>query len=345
MFFAKYPFDRQKLRMQFVYSHGKALQSINSFVQSGTATRWFQRDEGDVAAGWQVIRMGVSTYNTSLAAMGAYYTGRYGDPSHESDPLPIAAVTEAKKSKNVMNSRVQLEFDIEIEVKRYWVTPFLTVIVPVLLLVALTFVSYFIHPSQFDSRVTMHVTVFLSMTALQFVISDKLPSSSYATGVEELILIGYIIATISVPEAIIVSVLQAVGHKLALRKKRKIKKKRAKALGVDSPKSARSGSDSDSDSDSSSSSSDSGRDKDYLERGEGGHGGQGGSKVSPLPTKLKQRAKPRKSVAKLVYKASRPSYSSNLAAITDRVFFYTMLLVVIVACSLIFSNGSMMAHK
>ena len=176
MYFGNYPFDSQSLTMQFVYSHGAEATTVNQFVPSATATRWFQRGGGDVAAGWSVEKVHISTFNTSLVDFVHHFTSLYGSSSHESDPLPMAS---EEKEYNTITSRVMMEFDIEIKVRRHWMSHVLTIIIPILLLITMTFVSYFIHPSHLGERITMHITVFLSMTALQFVVSAKLPASSY----------------------------------------------------------------------------------------------------------------------------------------------------------------------
>ena len=207
MYFGNYPFDSQTLLMQFIYTHGKGT-TVARFIPSATSTSWYQRKvsgKSDVAAGWNVLGMSISTHNTSLVDSAHEYTNTYGQGSHESDPLPISPKV---KTKTIISSRVMMEFDIQIHIKRHWLSHVMTIVVPILLLIVMTFTTYFISPSEFDARITMHITVFLAMTALHFVISDKLPASSYATGVEELILIGYLVATISVPEAVIVHVLE-----------------------------------------------------------------------------------------------------------------------------------------
>ena len=50
--------------------------------------------------------------------------------------------------------------------------------------------------------------IFLSITALNFAVDKSIPTTSYATGIEELLVFGYIIAAISTPQAIVVGVLE-----------------------------------------------------------------------------------------------------------------------------------------
>ena len=64
MYFGNYPFDSQKLTMQFIYSHGKKTSTVERFIPSATATEWFQRGKGDVAAGWSIDNLKIETYNT-----------------------------------------------------------------------------------------------------------------------------------------------------------------------------------------------------------------------------------------------------------------------------------------
>ena len=46
-------------------------------------------------------------------------------------------------------------------------------IVPILLLVALSLITYIIPAESLDARIALNVTLFLSLTALQFVINDQ----------------------------------------------------------------------------------------------------------------------------------------------------------------------------
>ena len=77
-------------------------------------------------------------------------------------------------------------------------------IVPILLLVSLSLITYIIPAESLDARVALNVTLFLSLTALQFIINDQLPRSSYPSAVTKLILVCYVVVAFGVPETIVV---------------------------------------------------------------------------------------------------------------------------------------------
>ena len=68
--------------------------------------------------------------------------------------------------------------------------------------------------------------MFFSITALNFVIARKIPASSYATGIEQLMLTSYIIASLSAPHAIVIGVLEI--HARQAKAEAKVKEKEVK---------------------------------------------------------------------------------------------------------------------
>ena len=66
-----------------------------------------------------------------------------------------------------------LSFTVYIRIDRFWKYYVLNMIVPILLLVALSLITYIIPAESLDARIALNVTLFLSLTALQFVINDQ----------------------------------------------------------------------------------------------------------------------------------------------------------------------------
>ena len=89
------------------------------------------------------------------------------------------------------------------------------------------FSAFFIPPTDAHiHRVARFVTMFFSITALNFVIARKIPASSYATGIEQLMLTSYIIASLSAPHAIVIGVLEI--HARQAKAEAKVKEKEVK---------------------------------------------------------------------------------------------------------------------
>ena len=63
---------------------------------------------------------------------------------------------------------------------------------------ALSWITYIIPPGSLDARIGLNVTLFLALTALQFVVNEQLPKSSYPTAVTELILVCYLAVSFGV---------------------------------------------------------------------------------------------------------------------------------------------------
>ena len=74
--------------------------------------------------------------------------------------------------------------------KKYFIV---NVVIPAILLTLLSEITYVIPPTQCEARVALNLTLILSFTALQFVVSDALPKSSKPTNITRLFLICYFI--------------------------------------------------------------------------------------------------------------------------------------------------------
>ena len=68
----------------------------------------------------------------------------------------------------------------------------------------LSFVSYLIPAENFGNRLSMNLTLFLTLAALNLSISKQLPSSSYPTIANKFIMVSFIVVALAVPECIAV---------------------------------------------------------------------------------------------------------------------------------------------
>ena len=179
--------------------------------------------------------------------------------------------------------------------------------------------------------------IFLAITTLNFAVARSIPTTSYATGIEELLTLSYFIAAISTPQAIVVGVLEQnakVSAELAKKKEKEVasKLKLADKLKLQSQKSA-------SDSPSShkipivqfDSESESAPD---LPRQPSKAPNLADALSRALSKHFTQMAEQPKEIFNF-------SYKSRAAMIIDRTFYYGFLLTTIIAFSLFFSGKSL----
>lgn len=77
-------------------------------------------------------------------------------------------------------------------------------IFPVVVIVLVSLLTYFIDPKMIELRLSSIIALILALTALQFVIQEFLPDSSYLTPVAQMIVAGYWIMMVEAIETVIV---------------------------------------------------------------------------------------------------------------------------------------------
>jgi len=195
MDFRRFPFDSQKLVMQFGF---KGTNEIKEFIPSAQSTRFLVRGEGDIVSGWDVKSLEVQPRNFTLESELSFFLDNYGKMPAPTDPTPVLPSSGAYEGVNLVS------FDLVITIERLYNYYVLNMIVPILLLVSLSVVTYIIPAESLDIRIALNLTLFLSLTALQFIVNDQLPRSSYPSAVTKLILICYCAVAYGVPETIVV---------------------------------------------------------------------------------------------------------------------------------------------
>ena len=165
------------------------------------------RLQGDTVSGWTVDSISVRPRNFTSGGEMEYFLSQWGSSSAApSDPYPLFLTKEEAtkvQSRGGGNETVPVyadetelvSFDIVITIHRLWQVSLLfslslsfsfvfgvfqwfadivlkkyyliNIIVPVLLLVMLSLITYIIPPSSLDARVALNITLFLSLTALQ----------------------------------------------------------------------------------------------------------------------------------------------------------------------------------
>jgi hypothetical protein len=89
-----------------------------------------------------------------------------------------------------------LTLDINMNVTRKIGFYVLNVIIPVFLLVNLSFASFFIDAMELTDRLTVTLTILLTLVALKYVIVQYLPTTSYVTYLDKYVLCSFIYVTL-----------------------------------------------------------------------------------------------------------------------------------------------------
>ena len=92
-----------------------------------------------------------------------------------------------------------LMFDFEIERKgAYFIYK---LVLPIIFLIALSWMVFFIDVRELESRLTISIVCFLSLIAYNFVVDDTLPKLGYLTFIDVFILISYVFFGIPTPNS------------------------------------------------------------------------------------------------------------------------------------------------
>eukprot|EP01026_Neomeris_dumetosa_P037016 TRINITY_DN299_c0_g2_i6.p1 TRINITY_DN299_c0_g2~~TRINITY_DN299_c0_g2_i6.p1 ORF type:complete len:566 (+),score=40.63 TRINITY_DN299_c0_g2_i6:160-1857(+) len=198
MDFGSFPFDKQLLMVQF---QGDTLTVQNSKVNtfpSATARNIFSpRSTGDEVTGWHINKLDINLVRYNLTEpfqkYGTYShvnesAALYPDPQNSNVGMPGQFVHPQTKS-NIQSEQII----ITIEIQRVWLFYFVNLILPVCLNTYLACIVYFLDRGNMETRLTILVTLFLSLTAIQFVINSYLPNSSYVIPIQVHILISYLV--------------------------------------------------------------------------------------------------------------------------------------------------------
>eukprot|EP01134_Creolimax_fragrantissima_P005011 CFRG5011T1 len=196
MNFRDFPFDEQTLKIEFSGQVGWNLTFLSS--QSGEFED--QGLIGDDVSGWSFEQINIVPWKTSLPrnVSNSIKTIQLYNTS-DSDPQPPFG-TRASFAQYLASSG----FVVDIIVQRNSMYYIFNVVTPIILTVLMCFTVYWIDPVLIEQRVTVVITLFLALTALQFVINDSLPSSSYFTPITIQILVSYTVLFLCVVESLFV---------------------------------------------------------------------------------------------------------------------------------------------
>lgn len=249
--FKKFPFDQQVLKFQispippanfhivpsivgksilgvygFVFQYdGRAFSSSEPRVLSGQS-----RFSSNEVTGWQFMGNDSQTMRfccNSKCDNGSSDSTAYTLPNglNLSDPQLYAYQNlSGEGSKDTPDG---LTCSVCIYVSRtsnYYV---LNNLIPVLVNSLLSFTVVFARPSDLDIRLSTLVTLFLALVAIQFVIADQLPRTSYATAFGILVLSSYVLIMLLIVESLLVFYVSVLDENYR-RKREAINRKKAK---------------------------------------------------------------------------------------------------------------------
>ncbi|PSC69798.1 ligand-gated ion channel [Micractinium conductrix] len=191
--FCSFPFDKQYLSVQLQYGNKYPDDPVR-FRPSATGTQLYYPATGDKLSGWRLRNVYIQPMDlqeTDLIRAGG------STPSDPDDPWPLnPADPNAPAFRGFL---WQNGMEIYIEVDRISSYYLIIAVVPVYINTCLALLVFSVNPRHLDTRLGIVVTLFLSLTALQFILAAGLPSSTTVVPTQQLILVSYgILALIGV---------------------------------------------------------------------------------------------------------------------------------------------------
>lgn len=174
-----YPFDRQVLRV--VIEHRSMQAQELAFLPD--------REYGDTQRNLlsQAIepKLTISDWVISDVRQGTY-EHRY--------PSDFGSLTKA--GEGVSYSR----YLFEIELRRVVLPYVIKFLVPLVIIVLMAFVCFFMHPEQFDAKVMTAITALLSSVAFHVSQADHLPEVGYLVAADKFFLVSYVVIFLTLVE-------------------------------------------------------------------------------------------------------------------------------------------------
>lgn len=239
MDFSHFPFDSFDLALELRLYDPTILISTDwlwganhtgvTVVPSSGGKKIYTIGRGDDASSWAVTDYSLETYSVDMGSWFSQYSDLNSDPY---DPMPLAPVNanqtggyvdESGNLLNVFNGVTDQHLAILITVERFWKPSLINAVLPVVLVFTLGLMTFFTSESSLDTRLEIVVTLFLALTAVQFVVIGQIPTSSYVVPTQQLVLTTYIFLFLLAIESI------AVFHIVCRYEKKQETKKRKEA--------------------------------------------------------------------------------------------------------------------
>jgi hypothetical protein len=160
---ARYPFDEHDIVISIEDSQSASDVLIHRVDEAGSAMR------PDLSIpGWSLQKMTYSVGRSRFAT-------NFGDPR----------ATAAQETY----SRV----DFSVHITRPVVGLFSKTVVPIAIIIIITFGAFFLHPEYIDARLCLTITALISAVALQFTAATELPPAGYLLVLDKIYLLSYAI--------------------------------------------------------------------------------------------------------------------------------------------------------
>lgn len=194
MSFSSYPFDQQYLTIQVMYADRAPDRPVR-LVTSASLESLYQPASGDLISGWQVNALSLVIVDTKNSTTK---DTRLLTVSNPYDPCPLSPTNESVVTKEPFKTVLtdSTGFYIVIEISRISSYYVLNAIIPVVLTVWLSFFVFAISPKHVDSRIGLIFTLFIALSALQYVLLSMLPASTTIVPTQQVILVSYFVLAI-----------------------------------------------------------------------------------------------------------------------------------------------------
>ncbi|KAI3429737.1 hypothetical protein D9Q98_010052 [Chlorella vulgaris] len=220
MSFANFPFDSFDLGLALRFFDPTVLIDTTILLgqphpgvvvmPSSGGKRIYTVGLGDDASSWAVVDVSISSLIVDMGQWFRDYSDVKSDPD---DPMPLAPVNsnqtggvvgEDGEPVNVYTGIPDQLLAVNLRVERFWRSSLINAVLPVVLVFTLGMIVFFTDERSLETRLEIVVTLFLALTAVQFVVVGRIPTSSYVVPTQQLVLTTYIYLFLLATESIVV---------------------------------------------------------------------------------------------------------------------------------------------
>jgi hypothetical protein len=168
-------------------------------IPSASSSKVYKLGNGDDSPDWNIDNITLVKANgASLLDRINYFSSQR---SAEGDPSPLAPL--GNQTSWLVNAGASQMIAVVIKVSRFWQWNLISGVLPILVCSILGLLVFFQDPSDLGARLSVVVTLFLALTAVQFVLAESMPRSSYVLPLQQIILVTYLCLTLSAMESIL----------------------------------------------------------------------------------------------------------------------------------------------
>jgi len=205
MSFKNYPFTTIDLIITFDFVDTSMFVEGHPGVEvipSASGPRVFDLGLGDDSPQWNINNVSIEKYTgPPLVDRIQRYATSKSDDGDRAPFNPREGSNSSSWARDAKYSREALFFIIR--VSRFWQWNLVYGVLPVLLCAILGLLVFFQDPGDLGGRISVIVTVFLAMTAIQFVLNDSTPQSTYIQPLQQTILLVYACFSLAAIESIL----------------------------------------------------------------------------------------------------------------------------------------------